>query len=193
MDPEPIRVVVRVARVLEEIGIPYLVGGSYASSQYGLPRTTQDVDLVVDLRQKHVPPLVRALQGEFYIDESMIRQAIRHRTSFNVIHFQAGYKIDVFIAETSPWARQEMARRRVETIGTERAALYFCSPEDVILHKLDWFRKGGGVSDRQWSDVRGVLEVQAALLDASYLREWAGVLGLTDLLERALREAEVKL
>jgi hypothetical protein len=193
MDPEPIGVVVRVAQALEDLGIPYLVGGSYASSQYGLPRTTQVVDLVVDLRQKHVLPLVRALQGEFYIDENMIRQAIRHRTSFNVIHFQAGYKIDVFIAETTPWARQEMARRRVEKIGTESAPLYFCSPEDVILHKLDWFRKGGGVSDRQWSDVRGVLEVQAALLDASYLREWAGVLGLTDLLERALREAEVKL
>jgi hypothetical protein len=194
MLPDPIQIVAQVARVLEEIGIPYLVGGSLASSRYGLPRTTQDVDLVVDLREEQVGSLIRALRDEFYIDAGMIREAIRHRSSFNVIHLQAAYKVDLFLLKADTWAQREMARRRAERIGPEGLiTLYFCSPEDIILHKLDWYRLGGGVSDRQWNDVLGVLKVQASELETAYLRQWASELGLTDLLERALREAGVTL
>ena len=97
---DPILVMAQVARALEEIGIPYLVGGSLASSRYGLPRTTQDADLVVDLREEQVGSLVRALRNEFYIDAGMICEAIRHRASFNVIHLQAAYKVDLFLLVT---------------------------------------------------------------------------------------------
>ena len=191
---DPILVMAQVARALEEIGIPYLVGGSLASSRYGFPRTTQDADLVVDLREEQVGSLVRALRNEFYIDAGMICEAIRHRASFNVIHLQAAYKVDLFLLKADTWAQQEMARRRAERIGPEGpVTLYFCSPEDIILHKLDWYRLGGGVSDRQWSDVLGVLKIQASELEAAYLRHWASELGLADLLERALREAGVTL
>jgi hypothetical protein len=194
MLPDPIQVVAQVARALEEIGIPYLVGGSLASSRYGLPRTTQDIDLVVDLREAQVSSLVRALQDEFYIDAGMIREAIRHRSSFNVIHLQAAYKVDLFLHKADPWAQQEMARRRAEPIGPEgRVTLYFCSPEDIILHKLDWYGLGGGISDRQWNDILGVLKVQAGAIEADYLRHWASELGLTALLDRALHEAGVTL
>jgi hypothetical protein len=194
MLPDPIQVVAQVARALEEIGIPYLVGGSLASSRYGLPRTTQDIDLVVDLREEQVGSLIRALQDEFYIDAGMIREAIRHQSSFNVIHLQAAYKVDLFLLKANTWAQQEMARRREERIGPEGpVTLYFCSPEDIILHKLDWYRQGGGVSDRQWNDILGVLKVQGEELEAVYLRHWASELRLTDFLERALREARVTL
>jgi hypothetical protein len=195
MLPDPIQVVAQVARALEEIGIPYLVGGSLASSRYGLPRTTQDVDLVVDLREDQVVRLVNVLQDEFYIDAGMIREAIAQRSCFNVIHLQAAYKVDLFLIKADTWAQMEMARRRTERTGPDDSSvtLNFCSPEDIILHKLDWYRLGGGVSDRQWSDVLGVLKVQASALEGAYLRHWTSELGLTELLDRAMREAGVTL
>ena len=108
--------------------------------------------------------------------------------SFNVIHLATAYKADVFIPKRSRWAAAEMSRRRLESLNTgdEPMNLYLCSPEDTILHKLDWYRLGGGVSDRQWGDVLGVLKVQGQALDFSYVRHWAGELGLIGLLERAL-------
>jgi hypothetical protein len=143
---EPLLVVARVAAALEEAGVLYLVGGSLASSTYGIPRATQDVDLVAGLRQEHVAPLVRALEAEFYIDAGMVRDAIRRRASFNVIHLATAYKADIFILHASPWAREEMGRRRLETLDSEDGALhlYLSSPEDTILHKLEWYRQGGG-------------------------------------------------
>src|SRR5438552_9387064 len=138
MLPDLGQVVARVARTLEDVGVPYLVGGSLASSQFGIPRSTQDVDLVADLRQKQVAPLVDVLQADFYIDAQMIGDAIRRKSSFNIIHLATMYKVDVFLPPAHPWARAELARRRAETIGsgTDSVTLYFSSPEDIILHKL---------------------------------------------------------
>jgi hypothetical protein len=105
------------------------------------------------------------------------------------------YKVDIFVPPSHPWAQQELARRRSEQVGAEHDAesLYFCSPEDIILHKLEWYRMSSGVSDRQWSDVLGVLKVQATALDLAYLKHWANELDLTDLLNQALQEAGVTL
>jgi hypothetical protein len=151
------------------------------------------VDLIADLQPKHVPALLAALGDEFYIDADMVREAIRHRSSFNAIYLQTMYKVDVFLPRADLWARQELARRRTETVGSggDAVTLHFCSPEDIVLHKLDWYRLGGGVSDRQWNDVLGVLKVQASALEGAYLRHWASELGLTDLLNRAAREAKI--
>jgi hypothetical protein len=188
---EPILVVAKVAQVLEDLHVPYFVGGSLASSNYGIPRTTQDVDLIADLRPQHVASLVTALSAEFYAEADAIRAAIRSRASFNLIHLPTLYKVDIFVTRADAWAREEMARRRAEQIdvGEEVVTLHFCSPEDAILHKLEWYRAGGRVSDRQWSDVLGVLKVQTATLDVAYLRHWAADLGLSELLEQALRDA----
>src|SRR5262249_16506800 len=140
-------------------------------------------------------PLVEALQDEFYIDTSMIREAVQHRTSFNVIHLETMYKVDVFVQPAHAWAKLELTRRRLERVGAEpdSITLHFCSPQDIILHKLDWYRQGDGISDRQWEDVLGVLKVQEGQLDAGYLRHWANELRLTDLLEGAVRDADVML
>jgi hypothetical protein len=190
MLPVPVQVAARVARALENLHVVYLVGGSLASSTYGIPRTTQDVDLVADLRPEHIAPLVSALADEFYVDADRVRDAVRDRASFNVIHLPTMYKADIFVVQPDPWAREELARRRTERVGTGEDAicLYFCSPEDAVLHKLEWYRAGGGVSERQWNDVLGVLKVQAEALDQDYLRHWSTELGLTDLLNRALQD-----
>jgi hypothetical protein len=188
---DPVLAVASVVRALEGLHVPYQVGGSLASSIYGIPRATQDVDLVAQLRREHVAPLVAALGTEFYADAEMIVDAIQHRSSFNVIHLPTNYKVDIFLLQPGAWGREEMARRRAEQIGEgdDTVTLYFSSPEDTILHKLEWFRAGGGVSDRQWGDVLGVLKVQGNGLDFAYLRRWAAELGLTELLSRALIDA----
>src|SRR6266511_3786258 len=118
MLPDFLQVVSQVARALETLGIPYLVGGSVASSRYGVPRMTQDADLVADLRLQHVESLVRSLQDAFYVDAEQIRDAIRRKSCFNLIHATAIYKIDVFVIGSDAWARQEMQRRRPERAGT---------------------------------------------------------------------------
>src|SRR5438270_375366 len=142
MLPVAIQVAVKVAQAIEALGVPYMVGGSIASSTYGTPRSTQDVDLVAALRLEHVPQLVTSLEAEFYVDGDMIRDAIHQRSSFNVLHLSTAYKVDVFVLKSGLWAREEMARRRQERIGVEPdvASLYFSSPEDTLLHKLEWYR-----------------------------------------------------
>ena len=176
-----------VITVFRELGIEYFIGGSIASSAHGIARSTLDIDVVVDLRESHVELLVSRLQNDFYIDAGMIRRALAARASFNVIHLATMMKIDLFILEETPYGQLAFQRRRSDSLVEEAEALLsFASPEDVILHKLGWYRLGGEVSDRQWSDVLGVLHVQGEALDMEYLRNWAKRLGVADLLQRAL-------
>lgn len=142
MLPEPIAATVQVTAVLEKLGITYCIGGSLASTIYGLVRTTQDSDLVADMHSEHVTPFVRALEGDFYVDEESIAEAV------------------------------------------------VATAEDTLLAKLEWYRMGGEVSERQWRDVLGILKVQAGRLDLAYLRRWAIELKVEDLLERAVNDAD---
>ena len=187
---EPLLVVARLARTFDDLAIRYLVGGSLASSIYGTPRATQDVDLVAELEPDHVEPLTGALADEFYIDAGMIRDAIRRRRSFNVVHLATMFKADVFVSRGDAWSREEMARARTGEFDTPdgKLAIRFASPEDTLLHKFLWYQLGNQVSDRQWGDVAGVLKMQADSLDREYLRQWADSLGVSDLLARAMRE-----
>jgi len=182
----------RLLEVLDRLEIPYMIGGSGASSVHGLTRTTADVDLVVKIAAHHVAPLVRELQPDFYIDESHVQAAIAHARSFNVIHYQSSYKFDIFPLTSDQYQQTQFGRRRFETSSIftgEPVGLAVSQPEDVILSKLRWFRQGGEVSEQQWNDVLGVIAVQRDKLDATYLRKWADHLGITSLLERALDEA----
>jgi hypothetical protein len=190
MLPEPLIAALLVVEILERLDVPYFIGGSLASTVYGLLRTTMDADLVADLRLEHVNPFVASLGSAFYVDEEAIQDAIIHRSSFNVIHLDTMFKVDVFIPHNRPFDKQQFERRVAQRAfrDTERSA-YFAGPEDTVLTKLEWFRMGGEVSERQWRDVIGVLRVQRDRLDMSYMRQWAGSLGVLDLLDRALAEA----
>ncbi|MEW6288080.1 MAG: hypothetical protein AB1509_17855 [Chloroflexota bacterium] len=191
MQNEPVEVTLKVTDVFEKLGVPYLIGGSLASTLYGMVRTTQDSDIVAEMRAEHLQPFVAALQDEFYVDDEMIAEAIQRRSSFNIIHRETMFKVDVFIPRPRPFLESQFARaqRQTFTFETEIGAK-FASPEDTILSKLEWYRLGGEVSDRQWRDILGVLKVRAGELDLDYLRKWANELKVGDLLERALKEAE---
>jgi hypothetical protein len=184
--PEALEVTLRVARALDALGVPYFVAGSLASSYHGIPRASQDADLVVALSADQIPALVDRLRGEFYVDDERARDAVARRASFNVIHLPTMFKVDLFVLGDEPHADEELARRR--WLQLEAGTLQLASAEDTLLHKLAWYRLGGGASDRQWLDALGILKVQAGALDLPYLHRWADALGVADLLTRALEE-----
>lgn len=187
---EALAVTFLVARVLDDLQIPYLLGGSLASSLHGIPRSTADADLVVDLRPEKIHPLVAALKPSFYVDEERVADAVRRRASFNAIHLSTMIKVDLFVLRDDPLSRQEMERsERIEIPGAEGSPLPVATAEDIVLQKLAWFRLGGGVSERQWADLLGVLKVRKGTLDLSYLEGWAATLEVGDLLKRALDES----
>ncbi len=191
MASDPLIVVRLLASAFQRLDIPYLIGGSIASSAFGEFRATQDVDFAVDMVDTHAEPLVRTLGLEFYSDESAILDAVKRRSSFNVIHLPTMYKADVFVLPDDDVYRNEMARRQLTALpfGDEMVSVYVASPEDIVLHKLRWYRLGEEVSERQWRDVLGVLKVQAGGLDEEYMRTEANKLGVADLLNKALVEA----
>jgi hypothetical protein len=180
-----------VVQAFEALGVSYHIGGSIASSAHGIARATLDIDLVADLADHHVGQLLQRLQDAYYIDEDAVRDAVRRRSSFNIIHFESMLKLDVFVLKPQPYSQVSFARARMQAIDeTDSSSRFFvASPEDVILHKLDWFLQGGGVSERQWNDVLGVIKVQRSSLDYEYLMRWAEELGLSGTLFRALEDA----
>ena len=179
----------RILEVLDRLEIPYFVTGSVASSVYGIPRTTLDLDLVADLREDHIPQFASELQGDFYADPQMMADALKRGRSFNVIHLGSSYKIDIFPLGRDEYSRQAFQRRRYAQTappGEETVECALASVEDLILSKLRWYRAGGEVSETQWRDLRGILMVSGATLDREYLRFWASRLGVADLIERLL-------
>ncbi|MDD5308614.1 MAG: hypothetical protein PHU25_14950 [Deltaproteobacteria bacterium] len=191
---ETIEVTLLVTEALEKVGVPHVVGGSLASSLHGIPRATQDVDIVADIRPAHVDRFVAALEDGFFVDADMIRDAIRRRACFNVIHLKTMFKVDVFVFDRSPLSAEEMKRKETYAISEDPPRrLALATAEDIVLQKLKWYRLGDGVSDRQWGDVQGVLKVRGPRLDRGYLQRWAAELGVADLLERALKEAGLEI
>jgi hypothetical protein len=191
MLPESVSVMMSVVAVFERLHIPYLVGGSMASALYGVARSTLDADIVADIRQDQVGALVAALGEDFYADDPMIRGAIEHRGSFNLIHLKTMFKVDVFIPKERPFDRIQFERRIEQVlVANPVQKAFITSAEDIILAKLEWYRLGNEISDRQWRDILGVLKVQAGRLDWAYLNQWAIELKVADLLQRALKESE---
>jgi hypothetical protein len=188
--PERLGALARVAQVLDALDITYAVGGSVASARWGVPRLTNDIDIVLDLPPNKIGPLAAALEIGFFVDESSVREAVRLKRAFNILARDDFTKVDMFVADDQPWQRLQLARRRLEHLPPDisRHPVFMASPEDTVLAKLMWFEKGNRVSDRQWQDVRAVLAVQGPGLDLVYLRTWAAQLGVSELLEQALAQ-----
>ena len=186
----PTEIVLLVAGVLDELGAPYVLVGSLASSAHGIPRSTNDADLVVQLEPRHVPALVARLSVSFYLDQAAADRAIASGRSFNAIHLDTGFKVDMFVPAAGAFGHQQLARRVREAADPQVPERTLCvaTAEDVLLAKLLWYRSGGMISDRQWQDVVGLIRVQGPSLDVGYLQTWARQLGVDDLLRQALAE-----
>lgn len=187
---ENLRVVREVTTAFSTLGIPFAIGGSMASSLHGIPRFTQDADITVEPFPTREMDVAKSLGPDYYLSLDAMRQANRERSSFNVIHTSTGFKVDVFVRKDHPFAQEVMARRINRPLADHpNETVAVVSPEDIILLKLEWYRIGQEISDRQWGDVLGVLKVQEGRLDDAYMDRWAAELGIQDLLNRARREA----
>ncbi|MCP4110861.1 MAG: hypothetical protein GY749_35920 [Desulfobacteraceae bacterium] len=190
---EPVQITQLIAEVFDRLQIPYLTGGSLASSLHGIPRATQDVDMVADIKPHHVALLAEALKTTFYIDAVTVQEAIQRGSSFNIIHLATMFKVDIFVLQEDIASQEEMARREKYQISESESEFYVASAEDTILHKLYWFQLGGGVSERQWNDILGVFQVQHEKLDFSYLKRGAVLRGVTKLLKQAFKDANTEI
>ncbi len=188
---EPVQVTQQVVQTFERLNIQYLVGGSLASSLHGVPRATQDVDIVADIELNQAGPVAEALQDDFYVDAGLIREAVSNYSSFNIIHLATMFKADVFVLKPDNISQQEMVRRELYQISDDpNEQLYLATAEDVIIHKLYWYQMGGCISERQWNDALGVIQVKRDALDYAYLKQAAQQRAVSELLEQILKDAD---
>lgn len=180
-----------VAEALEALGVTFYLTGSVASSAHGVARASLDADFVADLQPAHIQSLVDRLGSTYYIPVDRLHDAVRMRSSCNLIHLDTAFKVDLFMSRGRPFDREVAARARTDAIDPAPGALRvpIASAEDTILAKLEWFRRGGEASERQWWDIVGVLRVTTGV-DRAYLRRWAAALGVSDLLDRVLADAD---
>jgi hypothetical protein len=181
---DPIEVAADSGRRLDAIGVDWVIGGSIASSVHGEPRSTQDVDMVVALRDRHVTPFAKAMGRDYYVDADAMRLAVVSGAWFNTVHFASAIKVYFFGAGDDPFEAERLQRR--ERIDMPNGSLYVDTAEHTLLRKLEWYRRGGEVSEHQWRDVQGIARIQSDSLDREHLRLWAGRLGVMDLLERVM-------
>jgi hypothetical protein len=181
-----------VLRVFTNLGISYALGGSMASSIHGIRRDTLDADITAEPFPGKESQLVAGFGPDYYVSLPAVQQAVRQRESFNIINTSTGFKVDVFIRKDRAFEQSAMARRlTVYLPDSPSEPLVLHTAEDMILFKLWWYRLGQESAAQQWSDVLGVLKVQAGKLDSAYLDHWAADLGVGDLLARVRQESGV--
>jgi hypothetical protein len=174
--------------VLETLKVPYFVGGSVASSIRGQFRTTNDIDIICALKPKHLQRLFPALKDEFLVDEVAVERLMEGQETFNIIHEPSFMKIDVF-TKIGTFEESEMARSTEVPIPNESFKVQVASAEDIILSKLNWFKKGNEASTNQWGDTLAVIKVHKAKLDLNYMHKWARELEIENLLDRLLADS----
>lgn len=187
---DPIEIAIRVAQAFDDLGIRYVLGGSLASTTFGEPRTTLDVDLAADINIEQADELLDLLRTDFIVDPEWAKDEIRRRGSFQALHKESMVRIDVFVPEWKGfdlWKWEQ--RRKIAVDPSATASIDVTSPEAIVLQKLLWYRKSGEVSERQWRDVVGVLKAQSKTLDVRAMKTWGQRLGVDDLLQKAQAES----
>jgi hypothetical protein len=173
---EPLELLERLVIVLERMKVPYLTVGSMATISFGEPRFTNDIDVVIELRQSQISEFCDAFPSpEYYLSRSAVESAVSRRHQFNIIHPSSGLKIDCILPGRSEFDVSQMTRGVRQPILENRTAV-FGSPEDVIIKKLEYYREGG--SDKHLRDIRGVLKMQGAKIDRTYIQAWVEKLDL---------------
>ncbi len=176
------------AETLDRLNTPYMLVGSYGSSVFGEPRFTQDIDIVLDLSAAAVPVFCRAFPPpDFYLSEQSIREAVRDRFQFNVLHLSSGNKVDFIFPKSGEWGGSQLSRRRRVTLEGGSTVAVAC-PEDVILGKLWYYSEGG--SDKHLRDIAGILRVSGELVDRADVTAWATKLGYLDTWTRILESVD---
>jgi len=169
----------KVVRALDDNQIDYMITGSTASSFYGEPRSTHDIDVVISISPEDVKKLALSFpEKEFHFDKEEFVEAIKNQRMANVIDKTEGDKIDFWVLSEDAFYRESFLRKiEADFMGIK---IKFPTPEDVIVLKLKWARESGG-SEKQLRDVKGVYEVCQEKLDLGYIEKWTAQLGLKDL------------
>jgi hypothetical protein len=186
-EKDPRHLLVDVSSILQKLKIPYIITGGMAVLIWGRPRFTADIDIVVELRLENVDKLTKALLmlGKAnYIDKEMIKDALRHGGEFNFIHGETGIKVDFWVLGKQPFELIRIKRGIARNILGKK--VYFTSPEDLILSKLEWHQKTQ--STRHLEDIQSVLEVSSKKLDMKYLKKWAEKLEVSDTLNKLIEK-----
>jgi hypothetical protein len=185
-------------RALQDLGIPYYLGGSIASSLHGMQQLAQDIDLVVDLDDQVLPSLFAALGQHYLFNETEARKAVRARTSFPLIHLDALMKVDVVLPKPEAFDTFMRQLIRCFTLDERYPPIQVASATEMLLFKVQRYqrdersRTDGMQDDAEWNDILGMLKVQGPDLDLPLLEEWAGTLGMTDTWYRALVDAGLR-
>ena len=182
---DPLAVIKTTIGILEHFNVSYLVGGSFASSVHGRMRTTQDIDFLCQLEHCNLDELIAAFLTDFFVYPEALRDAVRNKRCFNIIHKQTAFKVDIF-TKVDRFEREQLKRAvEIQPYGSD-FTVRVATAEDTIIAKLRWYRLGNEVSERQWSDVQGIFELRQQELDRDYLFHWANELKLEDLLSKLL-------
>jgi hypothetical protein len=175
----------KVAETLTKLRVPYAVVGSIASSMYGEPRNTNDIDIVLDLQPDHVLPFCEEFPSpEFYLSRTAVESAVTKRFQFNIIHPGSGFKIDCILAGSDAFDANQLSRAINLSLEKDSSAIRFATAEDVILKKMEYFRLGQ--SEKHARDILGILREQGDRIDREYIRQWAETMGLSEIWEAIL-------
>jgi len=181
---DPSELLRKVVEALDAAGAEYLLVGSVASSVYGEPRLTMDIDIVADLSESRLPRFLTFFPPEeFYVSREAVVAAIRDMRQFNIVHPASGLKIDMIVRKPDEFDRSRFSRKRSIEVFPDRPAV-FASPEDVIIKKMEYYRDGG--SEKHLRDITGILKVSGADLDHSYIDRWVETKGLREIWKAVL-------
>jgi len=176
----------RITAALDQSGIPYMLTGSFASAYYGVPRSSQDIDLIIEATPERLQTFIQLLpSSEYYADLEMALEARTRQSLFNVIDLLTGWKIDLIFRKSRPFSEEEFGRRK--QVVLQGFAIFAASAEDVVVAKLEWAKLAQ--SQRHIEDVAGILRMRWASLDHAYLEKWIVELGLPTEWEDARRAA----